>query len=103
MIPILVVAVLALLALATQAGVLVLERTYPPQGHRVAVTGALLIVVELGPKLFGKSDAAGPPVLLLHGASSNLEAMRKPLGEMLAERHRAILIARRGHALSPRE
>jgi len=98
MIPIIVVAVLALLALATQAGVLLLERSYPPQGQTVAVTGASLNVVELGPR-----DAAGPPILLLHGASSNLEAMRRPLGDMLAQRHRVILIDRPGHGWSPRE
>ena len=98
MIPIIVVAVLALLALATQAGVLLLERSYPPQGQTVAVTGASLNVVELGPR-----DADGPPILLLHGASSNLEAMRKPLGDMLAKRHRVILIDRPGHGWSPRD
>jgi len=103
MIPIIVVAVLALLALATQAGRIVLERTYPPQGQRIAVTGASLHVVELGPKEFGKGDIAGPPILLLHGASSNLEAMRKPLGEILAKRHRVILIDRPGHGWSERE
>jgi pimeloyl-ACP methyl ester carboxylesterase len=103
MIPIFVVAVLVLLALVTQAGRGVLERTYPPQGQRVAVTGASLNVVELGPKEFGKSDIAGPPILLLHGASSNLEAMRRPLGEMLAKNHRVILIDRPGHGWSERE
>jgi len=103
MIPIIVVAVLALLALATQAGVIVLERSYPPRGQRVAVTGASLNVVELGQSEFGKSDAAGPPILLIHGASSNLEAMRRPLGEMLAQRHRVILIDRPGHGWSARD
>ncbi len=103
MIPIIVVAMLALLALATQAGRVVLERTYPPRGQRIAITGASLHVVELGPREFGKSDAAGPPILLLHGASSNLEAMRKPLGELLAERHRVLLIDRPGHGWSERE
>jgi pimeloyl-ACP methyl ester carboxylesterase len=103
MIPTIVVAVLVLLALATQAGVVVLERSYPPQGQTVAVTGASLNVVELGPKDFGKSDIGGPPILLIHGASSNLEAMRKPLGEMLAQHHRVIMIDRPGHGWSPRE
>ena len=103
MIPIIVVAALALLALATQAGVIVLERSYPPRGQRVAVTGASLNVVELGQSEFGKSDAAGPPILLIHGASSNLEAMRRPLGEMLAQRHRVILIDRPGHGWSARD
>jgi pimeloyl-ACP methyl ester carboxylesterase len=98
MIPIVVVAMLALLALVTQAGVLMLDRRYPQHGTTIGVTGASLNVVELGPR-----DAAGPPILLLHGASSNLEAMRKPLGEMLARRHRVILIDRPGHGWSLRE
>jgi pimeloyl-ACP methyl ester carboxylesterase len=98
MIPIIVVAALTMLALITQAGVFLLERRYPAQGRQVDVKGAALNVVELGPRA-----AAGPPVLLLHGASSNLEAMRRPLGEMLAQRYRVILIDRPGHGWSPRE
>jgi pimeloyl-ACP methyl ester carboxylesterase len=98
MIPIVVVAVLAVLALITQAGVFVLERLYPAQGRQIDVAGAVLNVVELG-----RRDAAGPPIVLLHGASSNLESMRKPLGEMLAWHHRVILMDRPGHGWSPRE
>ena len=98
MIPILVVAGLAMLALITQAGVFMLERLYPAQGRQIDVTGAALNVVELGPR-----DAAGPPILLLHGASSNLETLRKPLGEILARHHRVILIDRPGHGWSPRD
>jgi pimeloyl-ACP methyl ester carboxylesterase len=75
-----------------------LERLYPAQGRQIDVTGAALNVVELGPR-----DAAGPPILLLHGASSNLETLRKPLGEMLARHHRVILIDRPGHGWSPRD
>ena len=68
-----------MLALITQAGVLVLQRTYPAQGGTIEVAGATLNVLDIGPR-----DAAGPPVVMIHGASSNLEAMRKPLGDMLA-------------------
>ncbi len=102
MIPIVIVVVLAILALFTQAGILVLERLYPQRGKTVDVTGAALNVVELGPGDASR-DAAAPPILLLHGASSNLEAMRKPLGEMLARHHRVILIDRPGHGWSVRE
>ena len=56
MIPVVIVAVLAILALLTQAGVFALERLYPQRGKTVDVAGAALNVVELGP-----SDAAGPP------------------------------------------
>ncbi len=97
MISIILVAVLVALALLTQAGVFVLDRTYPPRGKRVDVAGAGLNVVDLG-----RPDASGPPVVLLHGASSNLEVMR-PLAERLAARHRVLLIDRPGHGGSTRE
>jgi pimeloyl-ACP methyl ester carboxylesterase len=98
MITIILVAIVALLALATQTGAFVIAQTYPPLGKTVAVTGAALNVVELGPE-----DAEGPAILVLHGASCNLEAMRRPLGELLAKHHRVILIDRPGHGWSTRE
>ncbi len=91
-----VIAVVAL-ALATQAGVLLIQRAFPAQGRMVEVADATLHVVELGPR-----DAAGPPIVLLHGASSNLEAMRQSVGERLAQNHRVILIDRPGHGWSMR-
>ena len=97
MISIVVVAVLAGLALMTQAAVLALQRAYPAQGRMVEVAGAALHVLELGPR-----DATGPPVVMIHGASSNLEAMRHPLGAMLAKHHRVVLIDRPGHGWSTR-
>jgi pimeloyl-ACP methyl ester carboxylesterase len=39
---------------------------------------------------------------MLHGASSNLEVMRQPVGERLARQHRVILIDRPGHGWSRR-
>jgi pimeloyl-ACP methyl ester carboxylesterase len=39
---------------------------------------------------------------MLHGASSNLEVMRQPVGERLARSHRVILIDRPGHGWSTR-
>src|SRR5438128_7549939 len=87
---------LAVLALITQAGVAALQRIYPQQGSTVRVAAANLNVVDLGPR-----DAQGPPLVLLHGASSNLETMR-PLGDLLAKRHRVILIDRPGHGWSAR-
>jgi pimeloyl-ACP methyl ester carboxylesterase len=97
MIPLGFVAALLILALVTQAGVIVLQRAYPAQGEMVEVSGATLNVVELGPR-----DAPGPPIVLIHGASSNLEAMRQPLGDGLAGKHRVILIDRPGHGWSTR-
>jgi pimeloyl-ACP methyl ester carboxylesterase len=92
------VAVPVLLALATQIGVFFLERIFPNQGKPVAVDGAVLNVVDLGLR-----RSATPHILLLHGASSNLGAMRQPLGDLLAKNHRVILIDRPGHGYSSRE
>jgi pimeloyl-ACP methyl ester carboxylesterase len=91
------VTALAVLALITQAGVFALQRIYPQQGRTIDVAGARLNVVELGPR-----DAAGPPVVIIHGASSNLESMR-PVGDLLAKHHRVILIDRPGHGWSTRD
>lgn len=92
------VGVLAALVLVTQVGVLILQRIYPPQGKMIDGAGGRLHVVELGPL-----DAPGPPIVLVHGASSNLGGMRVPLGDMLAQRHRVILIDRPGHGWSSRD
>jgi pimeloyl-ACP methyl ester carboxylesterase len=97
MILVIVVAALAILALVTQAGVFALQRAYPARGRMIEVAGATLNVVDIGPR-----DAPGPPVVMIHGASSNLEVMRRPLGEMLARNHRVILIDRPGHGWSTR-
>ncbi len=91
------VTALAVLALITQAGVLALQRIYPQQGETIDVAGAHLNVVDLGPR-----DAAGPPVVMIHGASSNLESMR-PIGDLVAKNHRVILIDRPGHGWSRRD
>ena len=97
MVAVVVVAALGVLALVTQAGVLLAQRAHPPQGRMVEVAGAVLHIVDIGPR-----DAAGPPIVMLHGASSNLEVMRQPVGERLAKNHRVILIDRPGHGWSTR-
>ena len=71
------------------------KRAYPPAGRFVDVTGGRLHVLERG-----KPDA--PPVVLLHGASGNLQDMRLALGDRLAARYRVILIDRPGHGWSDR-
>src|SRR5947209_1375602 len=76
---------LVLLGLATQAGVMVLQRIYPQQGKTIELAGAHLNLVDLGPR-----GAAGAPIVLLHGASPNLEAM-EPSGYLRARRHREFL------------
>jgi len=91
------VTALAILALITQAGVLVLQRLYPAQGRMIEVAGGRLNVLDIGPR-----DATGPPIVMIHGASSNLEAMRRPLGDRLAADRRVVLIDRPGHGWSTR-
>lgn len=91
------VAALAILALITQGAVIALQRIHPQQGRSIELIGARLNVVELGPR-----GAAGPPVVMIHGASSNLQSMR-PLGDLLANHHRVILIDRPGHGWSTRD
>jgi len=97
MLAIIVVAALAVLAAVTQLGVVALQRAHPAQGRLIDVEGARLHVVEIGPR-----ETASPPIVMLHGASSNLEAMRQPLGERLAKHHPVILIDRPGHGWSTR-
>jgi pimeloyl-ACP methyl ester carboxylesterase len=97
MVAVIVVAALAMLALATQAGVLLIQREHPAKGRMVEVSGATLHIVDIGPR-----DSAGPPIVMLHGASANLEVMLHPVGERLAKHHRVILIDRPGHGWSTR-
>lgn len=97
LIPLALVAVLCALALFTLVEAGELERRFPPSGQFFDVADARLHVLDLGPR-----DAAGPPIVLVHGASSNLGAMRVPLGDLLARKHRVILIDRPGHGWSAR-
>lgn len=90
-----VVLVGLLLAAATAVGTHAIEHAHPPMGRFVAVTGGRLHVLEIG-----VPDAT--PVVLLHGASGNLQDMRLTLGALLAKRHRVILIDRPGHGWSER-
>ncbi|MBR1154947.1 alpha/beta fold hydrolase [Bradyrhizobium sp. JYMT SZCCT0428] len=92
-----VVAALVILALVTQGGVWLTQRAHPAQGKMVEVAGATLHIVDIGPR-----DSASPPIVMLHGASSNLEVMRQPVGDRLAKSHRVILIDRPGHGWSTR-
>ena len=97
MIAVIFIAALITLALATQAGIVLFQHLFPARGEAIEVEGATLHVVDVGPR-----DAAGPPVVMIHGASSNLDAMRQPVGDMLAAGHRVILIDRPGHGWSSR-
>lgn len=89
------VAVLVFLACATRLGVIAIEHAYPPEGRLIEVQGAALHVLDLGPR-----DRDEPAIVLIHGASANLESVRQPLADVLAQRHRVIMVDRPGHGWS---
>jgi pimeloyl-ACP methyl ester carboxylesterase len=95
-----VVGLLCVLAAASAIGVVAIERAHPAAGHFLEVTGGRLHVVELGPREAAPVDR--PAVVLIHGASGNLEDMRLALGERLSRRYRVILVDRPGHGWSER-
>src|SRR5688572_17866748 len=64
----------------------------------IDVAGGRLHNVEIAPE-----NAAPLPIVLIHGASSNLESMHRPLGEKLNHKHRVIMIDRPNHGFSTRE
>ena len=71
--PMLFVAALVVLALATQAGVIVFQHRFPAKGKAIEVTGATLNVLDIGPEDAAKDtarDAAGPPIVLKIGRAS---------------------------------
>jgi len=93
-----ILAILGIGAAITALGIAGLERVHRPAGRFVPVTGGRLHVVEIGPQ----HPTDDPPVVLLHGASGNLEDQRLTLGNALAQKRRVILIDRPGHGFSER-
>jgi pimeloyl-ACP methyl ester carboxylesterase len=91
---------LGLLVAMTRYGVARIEAAHPPAGRFMDVEGVRLHVAELG--LPRGAPGAEPAVVLIHGASGNMEDMRLALGERLAASHRVILIDRPGHGWSSR-
>jgi pimeloyl-ACP methyl ester carboxylesterase len=92
--------VLGLLVVMTALGIARIEAAHPPAGQFMEVEGVRLHVAEIG--LARDSLGAEPAVVLIHGASGNMEDMRLALGEKLAKAHRVILIDRPGHGWSSR-
>jgi pimeloyl-ACP methyl ester carboxylesterase len=96
---IIIVAVLGGGAVITLIGARLIERAHQPRGRFIDVGGFRQHVVELA----GNPQAASPPVVLLHGAGSNLGDMYLALGERLAARHRVVLVDRPGFGFSARK
>jgi pimeloyl-ACP methyl ester carboxylesterase len=92
---------LAVLAAGSIVGARRIAQAHPPAGRFVEVGGARLHIVDIDERAQPSDD--DPPVVLLHGASGNLEDMRLALADRLKERHRVILLDRPGHGWSERE
>ena len=85
--------VLALLWLGTRVWVVHVEESFPPLGRFVELSDRRVHVLEAG---------EGTPVVMLHGASSNLREWQASIFDQVAESHRAIAIDRPGHGWSER-
>src|SRR3954451_9288263 len=92
---------LAVLAAGSIVGARRIAQAHPPAGRFVEVGGARLHVVDIDERAQRSDD--DPPVVLLHGASGNLEDMRLALADRLKKHHRVILLDRPGHGWSERE
>lgn len=90
------VAIVALglaLALISYAGTRWIEHRFPPIGDFVTVDGIRLHYVDQG---------SGPPLVLLHGASSNLRDLASSLLPALVKDHRVLVFDRPGYGYSER-
>jgi pimeloyl-ACP methyl ester carboxylesterase len=91
-------------AIITVIGTARIEAAHPAAGRFVEIAGGRLHVLELGPPI--RLDPAAPaellPIVLVHGASGNLQDMRLALGDRLAANRRVILVDRPGHGWSDR-
>jgi pimeloyl-ACP methyl ester carboxylesterase len=96
-----VLSLFAVLAAGSIVGARRIAQAHPPAGRFVEVGGGRLHVVDIDERTQPSDD--DPPVVLLHGASGNLEDMRLALADRLKEHHRVILIDRPGHGWSERE
>ena len=77
-----------------------IEQKYPPIGAFIDSGENRIHYVDMGPR-----DAAGPPIVLIHGASANMRDMKTALGDQLARRYRVIAVDRpgRGYSTRPRD
>ncbi|ANG63243.1 hypothetical protein A8C75_12690 [Marinobacterium aestuarii] len=90
-----IVCVFVLLALVTLWGKSRTQAQFPPQGSFLEVDGLRLHYRDAG-------SGAGPVLVLIHGASSNLRDFSASIFDPLSENHRVIAIDRPGHGYSER-
>ena len=96
---VIIVAVLAAGGVITLAGTRLIERLHRPRGRFIDVGGCPQHIIDMG----ASTTPGAPPVVLLHGAGSNLEDMYLALAEPLAARHRVIFVDRPGQGFSSRK
>jgi pimeloyl-ACP methyl ester carboxylesterase len=97
----LLLAIAAILGIARVITVVAATRTevaHSPSGRFVELENAKLHVLELGTA----APADQLPIVLIHGASGNLEELRLAIGQQLAASRRVILLDRPGHGWSER-
>jgi pimeloyl-ACP methyl ester carboxylesterase len=94
---VIVVAIVCAAALVTLIGTWLIERTYRPRGRFIDVGGFPQHIIETGAS--GTGDAL--PIVVLHGASANLEDVHMALGERFGAR-RVIFVDRPGLGFSRR-
>jgi pimeloyl-ACP methyl ester carboxylesterase len=94
------VGVLLLCAGITAVSDYVISSTEPPVGHFIETTAGRQHVLDVGPDFVNATTA--PPIVLLHGATANLEDMRLALADRLRTRLRIIAVDRPGHGWSER-
>jgi pimeloyl-ACP methyl ester carboxylesterase len=97
----LLLAIVAVLGAARAITVLAaarIEAAHPASGRLVEVEGGKLHVLELG----ASTPSDQLPIVLVHGASGNLQDLRLALGHQLAAKRRVILVDRPGHGWSDR-
>lgn len=87
------IAILFVLLAWTGIGQWRIERQHPPVGRFITVDGVRLHYVEAG---------SGSPIVLVHGASSNLNEFTTSILPALATQHRVIAFDRPGYGYSER-
>jgi pimeloyl-ACP methyl ester carboxylesterase len=94
----LLIAVLLVLFVLTRIGAANIEKSYPPVGEFIEINGARLhyVHVPAGP------NADLPPIVVIHGASANLNDQMIPLRPWLEGRAEMLFFDRPGHGWSER-
>jgi pimeloyl-ACP methyl ester carboxylesterase len=94
----LLLALLLTFAAITRVNAWLIERRHPPAGSFVEIDGVLLHYVHIP----APDQSTLPPVVFIHGASSNLNDQMMPLRPLLEGRAEMLFLDRPGHGWSGR-